>query len=566
MRRFRGYMPASVRTLRLCSGFVLFTYVTLHLLNHALGNVSLAWMERGLLVQKFVWQGALGTVLLYASLSVHFVLGLWALYERRRLYWTGGEFVQLLLGLAVPPLLANHLAATRIAFATFDLNKGYAQELYSFWIASPFLGKAQLALLVVAWVHGCMGFYFWLRLRPWFERVRSVLLAASVLVPVLALLGYFQAGRSVVALAQDPAWRAATTAASLVGTPAQNAWLANLRNGFLLFDGVALGLIILARLARALYERRKGRIRISYPNGRRVAVPLGFSVLEASRIGAIPHADPCGGRGRCSLCRVQLLGEPDLAPPEEAERRVLSRLGVDPRAVRLACQLRPERDVSVIPIVPPAAQLAFLHRRQGLMPPQEKFLVHMFIDMRDSTHFAAQRLPHDSVFVLGRFIAGVSSAVLDAGGTPNQFLGDGILALFGLQTDARTAARQALSALGIVARNIRQLATLLHDEIGDELRFGIGMQCGPTIVGEIGFRDYVTFTSLGDPPNVASRLQTLSRELGCEAVVGEEVLEAAGMSGAALPTYGARVRGRDTGVAVRLFYDIERDLQRLSGG
>ena len=564
MRALRRYVPASVRTVRLCSGFVLFTYVSLHLLNHSLGNVSLAWMERGLLVHKFIWQGVIGTLALYTALSVHFALGLWALYERRRLYWTGAELTQLLLGLAVPPLLANHLAATRIAFSTFDLNKGYAQELYSFWIASPFLGKAQLTLLIVAWTHGCIGIYFWLRLRPWFNHVRSALLAIAVLVPVLALLGYFQAGRAVVALAQDPTWRARATPASIVGTPAQNAWLANLRNGFLLFDGVALAMILLARLARVLHERRKGRIRIAYPDGRRLAVPLGFSVLEASLLGGIPHANPCGGRGRCSLCRIQVLGEPDLGPPEEAERRVLDRLGLDAASIRLACQLRPRQDISVIPLVPPAAQFAFLHRRQERMPPEEKFLVHMFVDMRDSTRFAARRLPHDSVFVLGRFIAGVSAAVLEAGGTPNQFLGDGILALFGLRTDEGTAARQALAALGLVARNIRQLAALLRDEIDEDLRFGIGMQCGRTIVGEIGFRDHVTFTSLGDPSNVASRLQTLSKELGCEAVVGVDVLRAAGISGEALPAHAANLRGRDTPVETRLFFTIERDLERLS--
>src|SRR5271163_4691430 len=132
-------IPA-VRTVRLASGLVLFTYVGLHLLNHSLGNISLAWMERGLLVQKFIWQGVLGTTALYSALAVHFVLGLSAFYERRRVHWTPAEAMQLLLGLAVPPLLANHLAVTRIAFASFGLNKGYAQELYSFWIASPPLG------------------------------------------------------------------------------------------------------------------------------------------------------------------------------------------------------------------------------------------------------------------------------------------------------------------------------------------------------------------------------------------------------------------------------------------
>ena len=158
--RFR---PSGLRQVRLCSGLVCFSYVSLHLTNHALGNVSLALMERGLLVQKFIWQGWVGTAALYSALTVHFILGLYALYQRRRLHWTPAELAQLLLGLAIPPLLANHLAVTRIAFAEFDLTKGYAQELYSFWIASPALGWIQLTLLVVAWLHGCLGIAFWLR-------------------------------------------------------------------------------------------------------------------------------------------------------------------------------------------------------------------------------------------------------------------------------------------------------------------------------------------------------------------------------------------------------------------
>src|SRR4029077_9851321 len=115
------------------SGLILFTYVTLQLTNHALGNLSLDAMERGLLAQKFIWRGWIGGVVLYVALAAHFVLGLSALYERRRLHWTPSELTQLLLGLAIPPLLATHLAGTRIAFTTFGLEKGYAQLLYSFW-------------------------------------------------------------------------------------------------------------------------------------------------------------------------------------------------------------------------------------------------------------------------------------------------------------------------------------------------------------------------------------------------------------------------------------------------
>ncbi|MCV9986303.1 hypothetical protein OIV52_31225, partial [Burkholderia pseudomallei] len=146
--------PPGLRSIRLATGLVMFTYVGTHLANRALGNVSLAWMERDLLVQKFVWQGWLGTTVLYGALVTHFFLGLWALYERRSVHWTPAELAQLVLGLCIPPLLANHLANTRIAFAEFGLNKGYAQLLYAFWNDSPFFGRVQLTLLVVAWLHG----------------------------------------------------------------------------------------------------------------------------------------------------------------------------------------------------------------------------------------------------------------------------------------------------------------------------------------------------------------------------------------------------------------------------
>ncbi|HET6234968.1 MAG TPA: adenylate/guanylate cyclase domain-containing protein [Acetobacteraceae bacterium] len=563
VRRLRRTAPSGIRSVRLCSGLVLFTYVTLHLSNHALGNVSLDWMERGLLVQKFVWQGVIGTAALYCALAVHFVLGLWALYARRRLYWTLPELAQLLLGLSVPPLLANHLAVTRIAFTTFDLNKGYAQELYSFWITSPFLGGVQLTLLLVAWTHGCLGLHFWLRLKSWYGSAKSWLLVAAVLLPVLAVFGYFQAGREVMALARDPVWRAAATRSSIVGTAPQNTMLADLRDGFLLFDGIALGVIVLARIMRGLHDRRGGRICVAYPDGSRSVVPLGFSVLEASRLVGIALASPCNGRGRCSLCRVRVLANAPLPAAKEPEQRILDRLGLDAAAVRLACQLYPTSDVAVIPLIPPEAATAFLHRWQEGHAPEERFLVHMFIDMRDSTRLASTRLPHDSVFILGRFVAGVSAAVLEVGGQPNQFLGDGILAIFGLKVDATTACAQAIAALAVVARNVDQLRTLLREGLDARLMIGIGMQCGTTLVGEIGFRDHVTFTGLGDPPNVASRLQELSKEIGCEAVVTEDVLRIAGISGEALPFHSARLRGRDEDVPTRLFFAIEQDVRKL---
>ncbi|WP_026035321.1 adenylate/guanylate cyclase domain-containing protein [Cupriavidus sp. BIS7] len=549
LRRLR---PTGVRSVRLGSGLVLFTYIGTHLLNHSLGNISLAWLERDLLVQKFIWQGWIGTSVLYSALATHSFLGLWALYERRSLHWTPGEVAQLVLGLCIPPLLANHVINTRIAFAEFGLNKGYAQLLYSFWIDSPFFGRVQLMLLVVAWLHGCYGIWFWLRLKPWFGAWRSVLLSAAVLLPVLALLGFVQGGREVTALAQDPAWRAEATRTAIIGTRSQNLWLAELRNDFLLLDGGALLLVLAARLVRSMRERRAGRFCVLYPDGQTVFAPLGFSVLEASRMAGIPHASSCGGRARCTLCRVRVVSDAPLPSPATAERRVLERLGADSQTVRLACQLRPAHDLSVWPLVPPAASAAFLHRRQREAMPQERFAAFMFVDMRDSTKLAAAQLPFDSLFVVSRFLNAVSSAVVQAGGLPNQFLGDAVLAIFGLNCEPSTACRQALKAVPLVAANIDELNAALKQQVQTQIRFGIGLHCGRAVMGEIGFREHVTFTAIGDPLNVASRLEQLTKEIACEAIVSEQVFQHAGVSAAGLPELSARLRGHDNPVPVRV--------------
>ena len=287
--------------------------------------------------------------------------------------------------------------------------------------------------------------------------------------------------------------------------------------------------------------------------------------MEASLLAGIPHAGLCGARARCSLCRVRVLGAPSLPPPEEPERRVLARLQADSAHVRLACQLRPLTDIAVLPLVPPEAQRAFLHRRQQQAIPYEHFIAVMVADMRGSTQFAAARLPYDNVFILGRFVAAISAAVVQAGGVPNQFLGDGVLAIFGLDCDPRSACRQAVMAVGLIAHNIRLLNAALANELPAPIDFGVGVHCGQAVVGEIGFRDHVAFTALGDPPNVASRLEALTKDLGCEALVSDDVLRHGGLAAdtAELQSHLASLRGRAEPVPVRMVRHIEHDLASI---
>jgi len=283
-------------------------------------------------------------------------------------------------------------------------------------------------------------------------------------------------------------------------------------------------------------------------------VPRGLSVLESSLRFGIPHASVCGGRGRCSTCRVRVLGDRSgLPPPSPREVAVLERVGVaGDKAIRLACQLRPQRDLAVVPLLAPHADTTYAHERGHTRAGEERYIVCMFVDLRGSTKLAEKRLPFDTVFIINRFLAAVSQGVIDAGGKPNQFLGDGLLALFGLDDDRVTACRQALTAAALIAANVETLNGVSAADLTEPLRFGIGIHGGEVIIGDIGYRDHMVFTALGDAVNVAARLQEMTKGLDCEVLLSDEVRKTAGLSAETLPSTELSLRGRSEPMLLRM--------------
>jgi adenylate cyclase len=534
-----------VRQVRLVCGMVLFTYLISHFLNHALGNISLDALAEGVYYHTVFWQFPPVAIIFYTSALLHSGLGIWALYQRRQFSWKAMEPLQLALGLSVPLLVAFHVIGVRLGQTLFAHEKLYPQELHAFWVSHPIKALQISTVFLIAWVHGCIGLYFWLRMKPWFRRAAPFLLAAAVLVPTLALLGFYQAGRSVIALSGDAAWQAANLGERQVGTPAEQHTLDNIVDYFIAGYLGLIGIVILARGARALHERRGGMINLSYGNGRTVRVPRGLSVLEASLRNNVPHASVCGGRARCSTCRIRVIGDHAALPePSQREAFVLARVGSNDPSIRLACQLRPTGDLSFFQLFIPSLASTNTHASNPARIGEERYLVSLFVDMRGSTRLAEKRLPFDAVFVVNRFLAAVSQAVIECGGRPNQFVGDGMLALFGLASSAQTACRQAIRAAALISANIDELNQFLSHDLREPIRFGIGIQGGEVIVGDIGYRDHMVFTALGDPVNVAARLQDMTKTLACEAIISEEVRATAGLDEHDLPQQEVEIRGR----------------------
>jgi adenylate cyclase len=546
---------AVVRKIRLITGCILFTYLTIHYVNHALGNISLSAMELGRGPFELLWRGWIGTLLLYGAILIHLGLGLWALYERRYFHITTGQVAQLVLGLSVPPLIMAHVIATRVGAAFFDMQLHYPQELWTFWINNPQRGLAQAIVLVIAWVHGCIGLYYWLRLRRFFPAIAPMLFAGAILLPILALLGFVQGARQIEMMADDPVWLLAMLQSGHVLDRVATARLAALEDALWWTYFAAIALVLAARGVRILVERRRHIIRITYPDGRIVRAPSGMSVLDASRLARVPHASVCGGRGRCSTCRIRLMsGLEQQPPPSAAERAVLARVGADMHT-RLACQLKPAGDITIVPLVPANAGTAEAYAKSRYRAGQERFVAILFTDIRGSTPIAEKRLPYDIVFLLNRFFETIGSAVLESGGFPNQFIGDSVMALFGLEVPPAEGCRQALAAARAIAVKLDELNQLLRDDLPVPLRIGIGIHAGTAIVGEMGYRETSTITAVGDPVHVAARLQELTKTYKCQLVVSDAVGEQAGIDLAGFERHETQVRGRQEPLSIRIVAD-----------
>jgi adenylate cyclase len=522
----------------------------MHLSNHALGLISIDVAEKGQHWFLLIWRNPVGTVLFYGAVAVHVLLVLRSLYIRRTLAMPVGEAFQIATGLLIPLLLIDHVIGTRIAHDIYGVADNYRTIIKTLWVTAPSNGVRQTAALITVWIHGCIGVHFWLRYRPWYTRITPIMLAFAILLPVLALLGFANMGRAITYyMAHTPPVHgypggyyndtALTPATPESTSEAVRPYRIGLYGGFCL----AIVALFLMRAQRRLRERAH-QVAIRYPSGETVQVPRGFTVLEASRLGGIPHYSVCGGKGQCSTCRVQIVeGVANLPPPEAIEQKTLNRIGAGPD-VRLACQLRPTHDISAVPILVPMAEATIPAFTQTASPGREREIVVLFCDIRHFTTLTEARLPFDIVFLLNRYFSIVGKVIEDSGGRIDKFIGDGVMALFGLGSTPDDACRQALKAAAGIVREIDRLTAELADELSMPLEIAIGIHRGSAVVGSMGYGNVKALTAIGDTVNVASRLESAAKEFDTALVFSEPVAVQSGVDISGIESRQIAVRGR----------------------
>ncbi|MHC5655838.1 adenylate/guanylate cyclase domain-containing protein [Stappia sp. ICDLI1TA098] len=506
--------------LRLWSGLTLFSFALTHFLNHMLGLYSLEAMEAGRVVFLAIWRNPLGEVVLIAALVVHVALALWKTARRRTFRLPLWQWAQLLLGLSVPYLLIPHVMGTGALNDMFGYDDSYRNTLTVLW---PGVAFNQTLLMLIVWTHAMIGLHFWLRTYPSYRRFMPAMAAFAVLVPALATLGWIGAARRLKLTENVP------FPLNREMTSWSDPLIGALRNGFLGLLAATLAVILI----RILIRRIRNTIEITYPGGRVLKVVPGPTLLEISRMNGIPHADVCGGRARCSTCRTRILDGADTLPaPSTTEARVLQRIGAD-ESVRLACQIRPTAPLVVQPLVPARG----VGRVSGTSADAyhwgvEQPVAILFVDLRNFTGMAENRLSYDVVFLLNRYLGETARAIEACGGYVDKFIGDGVMAVFGMNDGLQAGARNALAAVNAIAESMERLNAELKPQLEAPLRIGMGLHCGSVILGRIGAVDNkgasARITALGDVVNTASRLETASKDLGRALVVSQDVLKAAG--------------------------------------
>ena len=509
------------RSLRLASGLVLFTYITAHLINHALGLISLKTAEAALEFAVEVWSSPLGTVLLYGAFAIHFVLALWSVYERRTFRLPPLELLRIALGFTLPIMLIGHAANTRLAWELFGMPSDYARVVATLWFTDT--QGMQLGVMAPGWVHGCLGLHFLLNRRPLYRKLRYVLFAFALLIPVFSGLGFIAMARE---LSASTAATAAVTDYLGPEHAAERLALAQWRNGLLLGYFGLIGAIFVARAVRNALERgRRHLVTISYP-GRTVRVPRGWSVLEASRSFHLPHASMCGGRARCSTCRVRVsAGEKACPPAAPDERKALERIGAPPD-VRLACQLRPQGDLSVIPLVRTERPN---YRPASPRRSAEREVVVLYCDFLNRAELAADHMPQDLLYVLTLYIEGLSNAIRAARGMLSYIELDSLCALFGLERDPARAARQALQAAGVIEQVMAELNERLGRQWNCKVTLAVSIHVGRAVVGEIGAFDPPAVIAIGEAVDATNALRKAAAAHGAAFAISQAVYAAAGL-------------------------------------
>ena len=531
--------------LKLWTGMFLMFYCVTHYLNHSIGIFGLDAVEYIRNIFLFFWRNpvmnfflpSVAVIYIYLSLSRVIRLASFRGFKRH-------EWFQLIAGILTVPALALHVSGTKIAHVFYGINDTYT------FLSSSIADYTDIVifnlLMLLVWMHGYIGVKYWMKVNSKYQSYLNQMGMFFFLLPILSFVGVISMFReSNLNLLIDPKYKEKVFNSS---NP-ENVDLDKLTEDTIMYFVIPyLFLIIILFTGRFIFfkiKRRNNSIQISYPEGIISKIFPGMSILEASIDAGIPHAHVCGGRGRCSTCRIRVdKGLDQLEPPRQKEKRVLRGIGA-PENVRLACQAFPKIDLNVSPLLAHDANYKENASEQKYIHGSDREICIMFTDLRAFTKMSEKKLPYDVVFILNQYFKLMGEIIENHGGYLDKFIGDGTMALFGIEEGPKEGSRNAIMAASQMNVELKKLNERLIHDLPFPLKMGIGIHSGDVIFGKMGYKHAKNLTAVGDAVNTASRLESLTKEFKCQLIISKYTYELSDYQFNTIEEDSVKIIGRD---------------------
>ena len=205
--------------------------------------------------------------------------------------------------------------------------------------------------------------------------------------------------------------------------------------------------------------------------------------------------------------------------------------------MRLTCQLKPVANLSVTPFMNPETDFDVVEKAQEA--------VMLFEDLRNFTKLSETTLPYDVVYIVNKYDATCGKAIEANTGRLDKFIGDGIMAIFEASDSIEMNCKRGVKAASETSKQIKMLSQDLSKEISAEVKCGMAIHIGQSIVGMMGYGDTVSRSAIGDNVNVASRLEQMTKAYNSDLIIFKQVAKQAALKTSEFVEESVEVRGRN---------------------
>ena len=265
-------------------------------------------------------------------------------------------------------------------------------------------------------------------------------------------------------------------------------------------------------------------------DNRKETITPGETILSVSMKQGIDHMHVCGGKGKCSTCKVVVLDNlENVLPRNEVEAR-LANIKKFPENVRLGCQSQIIGDITIKRLVTHETELLSAIEEGRFTKAElceDKHVSVLFADIRSFTSFSEKNLAYDVVHMLNRYFETVGNAIDEHGGYIDKYIGDGIMVIFGLDTTVSgTPEENAVNAALKMLKAVNNFNIFLKNSFNHVFKIGIGVHSGEVVLSNLGYHKKRQFTAIGDVVNTASRVESATKELQTDLLISETTYQA----------------------------------------